>query len=89
MDHKAVISNNPDGSSRPIHFQCSCNTAGDFNTEQEAENWIKLVHFPRRGPTDNCELVSVVSSAPASAPTTPSESEAGVENEAHETLGEA
>ena len=94
MDHSAKITKNVDGFGQPVHVQCSCNTAGDFKDVQTASDWIIFQHFSRLGSTDTYSLESgmpsdlPLHSAPtptsASAPASPLESEAGVENE---TLG--
>lgn len=89
MDHKARLSEGR-FTERPVHGECSCGVAGDFHTELEASNWFNYVHFSRRGPTEVCELVSNLPSAPtpvsASAPATPLEPEAGA---VQETVGDA
>jgi hypothetical protein len=91
MDHSAVITNNPDGFAHPFHVQCSCGTAGDFDTEQQASDWMNFRHFPYIGPTETFTLTPNVPSdlphppTPDSAPST-SEPESGV---ASETVGDA
>lgn len=71
MDHSAVISQNPDGFVRSVHVQCSCGTAGDFDSQQQASDWINFKHFPNLGPSETFSLTpSVPSDLPA--PTTES-----------------
>lgn len=90
MDHSAVISQNPDGFGRPFHVQCSCNTAGDFNSQQEASDWITYQHFSRLGPTETFSLTPNVP-ADLSAPTTESApaSETSGAGPVQETVGDA
>lgn len=59
MEHLAKLSVRPDNI-RPFHIECSCSTAGDFDSEEEARGWIQNRHFANLTGVFETQLMSFV-----------------------------
>jgi hypothetical protein len=66
MLHRALIAKTE--SARPFRVACSCGTAGEFDSEESAANWMLHQHFDRLGGISVCELSSTIPAEPEPAP---------------------